>query len=132
VNGRAIGCIALGAVVFILIGIAGINVASSRIGCPNRLQWGDRFYAPIGTPAPSPETGGASTPVKLGSTFIGLTTRSIFGPSTGSASPAPQPDVIAMDCGDGGFQTYRNAGPASTATPSSAALLIPAMRAPDG
>jgi len=124
VNPRAIGCIALGAVVFVLIGIAGINVASSRIGCPNRLQWGDRFYAPTGTPAPSPETGGASTPVKLGSTFIGLTTRSIFGPSSpGSGSPAPQPNVIAMDCGDGRFQTYRNAGPAPTATPSRAAML---------
>ena len=59
-NGRAIGCIALGAIVFVLIGIAGINVASSRIRCPNRLQWGDRFYAPTGTPAPSPDTGGAS------------------------------------------------------------------------
>lgn len=128
-NPRAIGCIALGAVVFVLIGIAGINVASSRIGCPNRLQWGDRFYAPTGTPAPSPETGGASTPVKLGSTFIGLTTRSIFGPSSpGSGSPAPQPNVIAMDCGDGRFQTYRNAGPAPTATPSRAAMLPLGLR----
>lgn len=130
-NGRAIGCIALGAVVFILIGIAGINVASSRIGCPNRLQWGDRLYAPTGTLAPSPETGGASTPVKLGSTFIGLTTRSIFGPSSaGSGSPARQPDVIAMDCGDGHFQTYRNAGPAPTATPSPAAMLPQALLSP--
>jgi hypothetical protein len=119
VNGRAIGCIALGAVVFVLIGIAGINVASSHIGCPNRLQWGDRFYAPIGTPAPSPQTGGTSAAVKLGSTFIGLTTRSIYGPSSpGSASPAPQPDKIAMECGDGRFQAYGDAGAAPTATPS--------------
>jgi hypothetical protein len=124
VNGRAIGCIALGAIVFVLIGIAGINVASSRIGCPNRLQWGARFYAPTGTPAPSPDTGGASSPFKLGSTFIGLITRSIYGPSSpGSGSPAPQPDVIAMDCGDGRFQTYRNAGAAPTTTPSPAAML---------
>jgi hypothetical protein len=130
VNGRAIGCIALGAIVFILIGIAGINVASSRIGCPDRLQWGDRFYAPTGTPAPSPETGGATTPVKLGSTFIGLTTRSIYGPSTSpsSTSPAARSDLIAMDCGDGRFQTYRNAGPAPTATPSAGAAVISASR----
>jgi hypothetical protein len=33
-----------------------------------------------------------------------------------------------MDCGDGHFQTYRNAGPAPTATPSPAAML-PLMRA---
>ena len=123
-NGRAIGCIALGAVVFVLIGIAGINLASSRIGCPDRLQWGDRFYAPTGTPAPSPETGGASTPVKLGSTFIGLTTRSIYGPSGSSSSGSSvRPDLIAMDCGNGMFQTYRKAGPAPTAKPSPAAML---------
>lgn len=123
-NGRAIGCIALGAIVFVLIGIAGINVASSRIGCPNRLQWGDRFYAPIGTPAPSPNVGDGGAPVKLGSTFIGLTTRAIYGPtSPGSASPAPQPGVIAMDCGDGRFQTYGKAGAAPTATPSPLAML---------
>jgi len=125
VNGRAIGCIALGAVIFVLIGIAGINVASSRIGCPDRLQWGDRFYAPIGTPVPSPETGGGRPPVKLGSTFIGLTTRSIYGPP-GSPSPnqgSARPDLIAMDCGDGRFQTYQNAAQAPTLTPSPAAML---------
>ena len=123
-NGRAIGCLALGAIVFVLIGIAGINVASSRIGCPDRLQWGDRFYAPTGTPAPSPETGGASTPVKLGSTFVGLTTRSIYGPPGSSSSDSSgRPDLIAMDCGNGTFLTYRNAGQAPTATPSPAAML---------
>ena len=125
-NGRAIGCIALGAVIFVLIGIAGINVASSRIGCPDRLQWGDRFYAPTGTPAPSPETGGGGhSPAKLGSTFFGLTTRSIYGPP-GSASASPgsaQPDLIAMECGDGRFQTYRKAAQAPTLTPSPAARL---------
>ncbi len=125
-NGRAIGCIALGAVIFVLIGIAGINVASSRIRCPDRLQWGDRFYAPTGTPAPTPETGGTSPPVKLGSTFIGLTTRSIYGPGSPSASPdAARPELIAMDCGDGRFQTYRKAAPAPTRTPSPAAMLSP-------
>jgi hypothetical protein len=124
VNGRAIGCIAFGAVIFVLIGVAGINVASSRIGCPDRLQWGDRFYTPTGTPAPTPETGDASPPVKLGSTFIGLTTRGIYGPpgspsaSTGSA----RPELIAMDCGDGRFQTYRKAASAPTLTPSPAAM----------
>jgi hypothetical protein len=125
VNARALGCIALGAIVFVLIGIAGINVASSRIGCPDRLQWGDRFYAPTGTPAPSPEAGGGSPPVKLGTTFIGLTTRSIYGPGASpSGAAAARPDVIAMDCGDGQFQTYRNAGPAPTATPSPAAAIF--------
>ena len=124
-NGRAIGCITLGAVIFVLIGIAGINVASSRIGCPDRLQWGDRFYAPLGTPAPSPQVGDGGPPAKLGSTFIGLTTRTIYGPPGALASGAttPRPDQIAMDCGNGGFQTYGKADVAPTVTPSPAAIL---------
>jgi hypothetical protein len=131
VNGRAIGCIALGAIVFVLIGIAGINVASSRIGCPDRLQWGDRLYAPTGSPAPTPETGEAGTPMKLGSTFIGLTTRSIYGPPGSlSAGSSARPDQIAMECGNEMFQSYRNAGPAPTATPPPAAMLRLAL--PDG
>jgi hypothetical protein len=127
VNGRSIGCITLGAVVFVLIGIAGINVASSRIGCPNRLQWGDRFYGPTGTPAPSPQTGGGAAPVKLGTTFIGLTTRAIYGPpgslSSASGDAATRPEIIAMECGDGRFQAYRKAAPAPTVTPSPAAII---------
>lgn len=124
-NGRAIGCIALGAVIFVLIGVAGINVASSRVGCPDRLQWGDRFYAPVGTPASSPQIGIGRPPAKLGSTFIGLTTRTIYGPPGAQASGAAmaRPDQIAMDCGNGGFQTYDKADAAPTVTPSPAAMM---------
>jgi len=129
VNGRAIGCIGLGAVVFVLIGIVGINMASSRVGCPDRLQWADRLYARTGTPAPSPDTGSAQPPVKLGSTFIGLTTRTVYGPPGSSSPAAPgRAQVIAMDCGDGRFQSYRNAGPAPTATPSAEAMLPEVLR----
>ncbi|TME33984.1 MAG: hypothetical protein E6I62_03265 [Chloroflexi bacterium] len=128
-NARAIGCIGLGAVVFILIGILGINVASSRIGCPDRLQWGDRLYAPTGTPAPSPDTGGSEPPAKLGTSFIGLTTREVYGPAGSTSSDAPgRTSIIAMDCGDGRFQSYRNAGPAPTATPSAEAMLREGLR----
>src|SRR5207237_2269779 len=103
---------------------AGCNAAPSRVGGPDRLQWRDRFLAPTGTPAPSPETGAAGTPVKLGSTFIGLTTRSIYGPPGSSSSGSSvRPAQIAMDCGNGMFQSYRNAGPAPTATPPPAAML---------
>jgi hypothetical protein len=118
VSWRAIGCIAVGSVVFILIGVIGLNVASSRLGCPDRLQWRDLSYRPVGTPAPSPSTGSGAA-VKLGTTFIGLTTRDVYGPpgSSPSTSAADRPEVIAMDCGDGTFATYRVSGPAATATP---------------
>jgi hypothetical protein len=120
VTGRAIGCIVLGAIVFVLIGLAGLNVASSRIGCPDRLQWGDHFYEPAGTPAPSPETGPGGAAVKLGSTFIGLTTRDIYGPpgTSPSGQSGGKPALIAMDCGDRHFLSYRRAASAPTLTPS--------------
>ena len=110
-NPRAIGCIAAGCIVFVLIGIAGLNLASSRVGCPSGIGWQDRAYAPQGTPAPSPVAGDGD-PVKLGSTFIGLTTRAVYGPAGAdpSASGTDRPEVIALDCGDGTFQTYRSTG----------------------
>ena len=119
-NRRAIGCMAAGAIVFILIGLAGLNLASSRIGCPDRLQWRDLSYLPTGAPAPSPQTGGAGAAVKLGSTFIGLTTRDIYGPpgSGPASSAADRPQTIAMDCGDGTYLTYRQGAVVPTVTPS--------------
>lgn len=119
-NPRAIGCIGAGAIVFILIGILGLNIASSRIGCPDRLQWRDLSYTPTGTPAASPQTGGIGAAVKLGSTFIGLTTRDIYGPpgSGPASSAAERPLTIAMDCGDGTYLTYLQRGVVPTVTPS--------------
>ncbi len=119
-NVRAIGCIVVGAVIFILIGLAGLNLASSRVGCPSGIGWLDRTYEPAGTPASSP-VAGDGTPVKLGSTFIGLATRSVYGPAgtDPSASGSTRPDVIALDCGDGTFQTYRSSGAGSTSAPPS-------------
>jgi hypothetical protein len=130
VSGRALGCIVLGAIVFVLVGLAGLNVASNRTGCPGRLLWGDHFYEPIGTPAPSPQTGPGGAPVKLGSTFIGLTTRDIYGPpgSSPSGQSDGRPAVIAMSCGDGHFLSYRRAAAAPTLTPSP----ISGSRVPEG
>jgi hypothetical protein len=119
VNLRAIGCIGLGSIIFILVGIAGLNVASSRLGCPDRLQWRELSYAPLGTPGPSPDAGGSGNAVKLGVTLIGLTTRDIYGPpgSTPTASAAERPEIIAMDCGDGTFVSYRQGSPVPTLSP---------------
>jgi hypothetical protein len=120
VSRRAIALVIAGSLVFILIGVAGLSLAFSRIGCPDRIQWRDLSYLPVGSPLPSPDTGDAGAPAKLGTTFIGLTTRDIYGPAGSSRSPeaAARPTVIAMDCGDGTFLKYRQAGPVPTATPS--------------
>jgi hypothetical protein len=123
VSWRAIGCLASGAIVFVAIGLIGLSMATSRVGCPDGLRWGGEAYAPAGTPAPSPAFDLPGQAARLGSTFIGLATRDVYGPP--GTSPAPsvpaRPSVIAMACGDGTYLTYRVTGPVPTATPSGAA-----------
>lgn len=112
-NWRAIGCGLLAAVVFVAIGLYGMSLAFSRIdGCPTLLQWGDRTYLPVGKAAASPSFAEGS-PVEIGSTFIGLTTRRVWGPPGSSPSPlaADRPDSIILDCSDGTVQAYHVKSP---------------------
>jgi len=115
---RSIAWIVVGSIVFVLIGLAGLNLASSRVGCPAGVRWDAFTYEALGTPAPSPQVGG--DPTNLGSTFLGLATRAVYGPpgSSATASAGAHPDLIAMDCGDGTYQSYRYTGPAPTIGPS--------------
>jgi hypothetical protein len=103
VNWRALGCGTLAIVLFLAVGLWGMSKAFDRLeGCPNRLQWGDRVYLVAGSPRPQPSFAEGS-PVELGSTFIGLTTRRAWGPpgSAPSQSAADRPSRIYLDCGDG-------------------------------
>ena len=107
-NWRAIGCGGLAIIVFLGIGLLGMSMAFSHLdGCPDRLQWGDRAYLPAGSPAPEPSFVGGS-PVEIGSTFIGLTTRRVWGPpgSSPSEAAADRPDRIILDCANGSVQAY--------------------------
>jgi hypothetical protein len=102
-NWRAIGCGTLAIAVFLAIGLWGMSKAFDRLeGCPNRLQWGDRVYLTDGSPRPEPSFAEGS-PVEIGSTFIGLTTRQVWGPpgSAPSDSAADRPTRIYLDCDDG-------------------------------
>jgi hypothetical protein len=103
VNWRAIGCGTLAIAVFLAIGLWGMSKAFDRLdGCPNRLQWGDRAYLPAALPRAEPSFAEGS-PVEIGSTFIGLTTRQVWGPpgSSPSESAADRPGRIYLDCDDG-------------------------------
>lgn len=111
-NWRAVGCLVMGMVAFVGVGLLGLSLAfRGSIGCPQRLQWEDRAYLAVGTPAPSPVVIGAASgdPAPLGSTFRGPITRRVYGPpgSTPSARAADRPESIALDCGDGSFQAYQ-------------------------
>ncbi len=107
-NWRAIGCGLLAAAVFVAIGLYGMSLAFSRLdGCPSLLRWGDRTYLPQGAVSSSPSFAQGS-PVEIGSTFMGLTTRRVWGPPGSSPSPlaADRPDSIILDCDNGTFQAY--------------------------
>ena len=118
-NRRAIGCGLLAAAVFVAIGLYGMSLAFPTLeGCPDRLQWRDRGWLPVGSPAQEPIFGAGDTPVLIGSTFIGLTTRRVWGPpgsvplgsqppgtvATGSDHGPPQ--RIILDCDNGTFQEF--------------------------
>jgi hypothetical protein len=122
VNWRAAGCLLLGITVFVGIGLLGMSMAfRSEAGCRERLQWADRTYLPHGTPAPSPAFGVEGPATEIGSTFMGLTTRSVYGPpgSSPSTDATDRPEHVALDCADGTFQTYRWDGVIRTPPPPS-------------
>lgn len=110
-NWRAIGCLVTGVATFLAIGLLGLWLSLSRLdGCPAQLQWAERTYVPVGAPAAEASFAEPGVPVELGSTFIGLATRIVFGPpgSSPSQQAADRPETIALDCADGTFQTYRH------------------------
>lgn len=120
-NWRAAGCLVLGITVFVGIGLLGMSFAfRSQPGCPARLQWADRTYLADGTPAPSPAFDADGAAVDIGSTFMGLTTRRVFGPpgSSPSTAAADRPASVSVDCLDGTFQSYRWDGLTRTPLPS--------------
>ncbi|MEX2137414.1 MAG: hypothetical protein WEB29_10775 [Chloroflexota bacterium] len=102
-NWRALGCGTLAIVLFLAVALWGMSKAFDRLeGCPARLQWGDRVYLSSGSPRPEPIFAEGS-PIELGSTFIGLTTRRVWGPpgSAPSQSATDRPSRIFLDCDDG-------------------------------
>lgn len=111
-NWRAAGCLLIGMGTFVAIGLLGMSMAFGELdGCPPRVQWSDRAYHPVGSPLASAVVQGAGggAAVEIGSTFVGLTTRRVYGPpgSSPSTDAADRPERIALECGDGTFQAYR-------------------------
>jgi hypothetical protein len=108
-NWRAIGCLGLGMVAFVGIGLLGMWMAfRDQAGCPDMLQWADRTYLASGEPVASPALSQPGDPSRIGATFFGPTTRTVYGPpgSTPSERAEDRPEEIALDCGDGTFRAY--------------------------
>jgi len=108
VNRRAVGCGIAAVAVFVGVGLFGLSLVTPPAGCPDRLQWAERAYLREGAPAPEPSLV-EGEPVRIGATFIGLTTRDVYGPpgSEPVGSGAVRPAVIVLDCADGTFRAYR-------------------------
>ncbi|HET7684854.1 MAG TPA: hypothetical protein VFM19_00405 [Candidatus Limnocylindria bacterium] len=110
-NWRAIGCLGVGLLLFVAIGVVGLNLATTRVGCPARLVWQDEAWEPDGSPTAQPRIGSSTAePVEIGAALIGLATRRVYGPAgsapvTGTANDLPA--QLAVECGDGTFQSYR-------------------------
>ena len=118
---RLVGCGVLAAAIFVGLGVWALNLAMGRIGCPTTLYWDDATYVAEGDPTTAPHVGDAE-PIRLGVTFVGVLTREVYGPAGTSptAEPGERPERLALDCGDGTFQTYVASDPNSRALVASA------------
>ncbi|MEA2652629.1 MAG: hypothetical protein QOI85_2350 [Chloroflexota bacterium] len=111
-NGRAIGCGALAAAVFVAVGIFGILRAGAPAECPDLLPYEPANYEPVGAATAEPGLEGVPDPLEpAGSTSFGLARWGVyvepgFAPA---ASGALLPQRIVLRCGDGTFQAYQRA-----------------------
>ncbi len=110
-NWRAVGCLGVGIVLFVGIGLLGLTMATSQTGCPDRLAWQDASWEPDGPLTADPRIGEAgASPVEIGTALIGMTSRHVYGPAgsapvTGTDNHLPA--ELALECGDRTFQGYR-------------------------
>lgn len=106
-NWRAAGCLVIGSLVFIGVGLLGLSLATSRAGCFHQLQTAGGIYSASGAVTSAPSLVGGGQPVEISTTLVGLSSRRVYGPPgtevTDADAPPPQ---IAVECGDGTYQAY--------------------------
>jgi hypothetical protein len=110
VSWRAIGCGTLAAGIFILVGLIAIWRAGPPAGCPDQLEYPEGPFEPIGSAIPSPSLAGVDAPLEPGfRTTVGFASWTVWvDPADApTASAAPLPDRMVLECGDGTFQAYR-------------------------
>ena len=106
----AIGCGTLAAGVFVLVGLIAIWRAGPPPGCPSQLEDPAGAYEPIGAALSSPSLEGVDAELQPGfRTRVGLTSWTVWvDPADApTASSAPLPNLMVLECGDGTFQAYR-------------------------
>ena len=109
-NWRAIGCGTVAAGIFVLTGLIAIWRAGPPPGCPATLEYTDAAYEPIGSPGHSPALEGVDAPLEPGfRTTVGFSSWTVWvdPADVPTASSAPLPARMVLECGDGTFQAYR-------------------------
>ena len=107
---RAIGCGTLAAAVFVLVGLFAIWRAGPPPGCPAGLEYTDGAYEPVGSAAETARLEGVDASLEPGfRTSVGFSAYTVWvrPADVPTASAAPLPDDIVLECGDGTFQAYR-------------------------
>jgi hypothetical protein len=110
VNWRALGCGALAAAVFVLVGLVAIWRAGAPAECPGRLPYQPAAFQPVGSPSASPHLEGIGEPlVTAGSASFGLASWRVWvePERVPRASGELLPQRIVLECGDGTFQAYQ-------------------------
>jgi hypothetical protein len=110
VSWRAIGCGTLAAGVFVLVGLIAIWRAGPPPGCPATLEFTDAAYEPAGSPGDAPDLEGVDASLEPGfRTTVGFNSWTVWvdPAEVPTASSAPLPDLMVLECGDGTFQAYR-------------------------
>lgn len=109
-NGRAIGCGALAAGVFVLLGVFAIWRAGAPPGCPTTLPYEPASYQPAGDPTDEPLLAAIEEPLeRAGSVNFGLARWEVWVEPGRVPAPSgePLPQRIVLDCGDGTYQAYQ-------------------------
>jgi hypothetical protein len=110
VNRRAIGCGALAAAVFVLLGAFAIWRAGAPPGCPPTLPYEPASYQPAGDPTDDPILAGIEDPLeRSGNVSFGLARWEVWvEPGRAPAASGDLlPQRIVLACGDGTYQAYQ-------------------------
>lgn len=109
-NPRALGCGLLAVAGFVLIGLLAIWRAGAPAECPGLLPYEPSAYEPIGTPMAEPLLDGVEGQLeRAAQVSFGLASWTVYLPpgTAPTASGAPLPPRIVLDCRDGTFQAFQ-------------------------
>ncbi len=112
-NWRATGCGVLAAAVFLAVAIVAVWRTWAPAGCPDTLNYEPAPFVRDGAASDEPRLPGVDEELRAaGQASFGLAAWPVWvvAADAPTASAAPLPERIVLDCGDGTFQAYRRDG----------------------